>query len=533
MTTLRTIFHLALADFLERSRRYSFLIMLGMTIFVAYLYLPPSSADYLTLGLGNYRGEYNSAWVGGSVAVLCSALLSLPAFYLVKNAIERDEKTGVGQIIATTPLSKVLYTLGKAFSNFVFLAVMVGVIALAAGAIQLIRAEVLRIDLWALLSPFVFCVLPSLAVIATLAVLFESTSWLRGTFGNVVYFIFWIGMLIISAANIPSPQQVGEPANDLWGVQVILSGMIRDTATAFPDYQGSVAIGAAILPAPLETFAWTGIQWTVEAILGRMLWLGAALGIALLAAFLFQRFDPAPGKPGAKINQIPMDSQSHIYGQPILKPASVQLTPLTLENCSFCAVRILLAELRLVFKGTRWWWLVIMAGLIVAGLLLPTDLARKYLLPAAWILPLALWSNLGAREVRDNTEQLTFSAPHPLSRQFPMVWLAGASVALAAGAGVAVNLLMAEDWLHLLAWGIGALFIPSLALALGVWSGGQKLFEIVYMVWWYAGPINQFEILDFIGTSASLQLSKVLYYGLLTTLLILIAVIGRNRQLKR
>ena len=59
--------------------------------------------------------------------MLCSALLSLPAFYLVKNAIERDKQTGVGQIIATTPLSKPLYTLGKAFSNFVFLALMVAV----------------------------------------------------------------------------------------------------------------------------------------------------------------------------------------------------------------------------------------------------------------------------------------------------------------------------------------------------------------------------------------------------------------------
>jgi hypothetical protein len=35
----------------------------------------------------------------------------------LKNAIERDEQTRVGQIIATAPLSKSLYTLGKAFSN--------------------------------------------------------------------------------------------------------------------------------------------------------------------------------------------------------------------------------------------------------------------------------------------------------------------------------------------------------------------------------------------------------------------------------
>ena len=139
MNHWRTLYHLMRADLFERARRYSLLITLGFIIFAAYVYISPKEAHYLTLGLGNYRGVYNSAWVGGAMAVLSSGLLSLPAFYLVKNALERDERTQVGQIIATTPLSKPLYTLGKAFSNFVFLALMVGVIAVAAAAMQLIR----------------------------------------------------------------------------------------------------------------------------------------------------------------------------------------------------------------------------------------------------------------------------------------------------------------------------------------------------------------------------------------------------------
>ena len=63
------VYHLMRADLLERTRRYSFLITLGLVIFVAYLYLPPKTANYLTLGLGNYRGVYNSAWIGGAMAI--------------------------------------------------------------------------------------------------------------------------------------------------------------------------------------------------------------------------------------------------------------------------------------------------------------------------------------------------------------------------------------------------------------------------------------------------------------------------------
>ena len=87
MRPWRTLYHLARADLLERTRRYSFLVTIGLTTYIIYLYLPPLQAPYLTFGLGDYRGVYNSAWVGSIVAVLCSALLTLPAFYLVKGAI--------------------------------------------------------------------------------------------------------------------------------------------------------------------------------------------------------------------------------------------------------------------------------------------------------------------------------------------------------------------------------------------------------------------------------------------------------------
>ena len=79
------------------------------------------------------------------VALLGSMLLSLPGFYLVKNGVARDRETGVGQIIATTPLRKSLYTLGKAASNLIFLVVIIAVFAFAAGAMQFIRGEVLSL----------------------------------------------------------------------------------------------------------------------------------------------------------------------------------------------------------------------------------------------------------------------------------------------------------------------------------------------------------------------------------------------------
>ena len=64
----------------------------------------------------------------------------------------------------------------------------------------------------------------------------------------------------------------------------------------------------------------------------------------------------------------------------------------------------------------------------------------------------------------------------------------------------------------------GALFIPSLALALGVWSDSSKLFEALYTVWWYVGPLHQVPSLDFVGgsrASSSPGLYLILAAGLL------------------
>jgi hypothetical protein len=104
---------LARADFLQRVRSYSFLVTLGFTVYFCYICLPPHDASYVTLQMGGHRGIYNSAYVGTLVSMETTLILSLAGLYLVKNAMERDTRTGVGQILASTPLTKPLYTVAK------------------------------------------------------------------------------------------------------------------------------------------------------------------------------------------------------------------------------------------------------------------------------------------------------------------------------------------------------------------------------------------------------------------------------------
>jgi len=103
MNTLRVLYQLALADFYERARRYRFLLTLAAVIFMGVLV----NNGTLTLNLGPgdpksppltyYQGELNSAWIGTMTVLVTNTFLGLFGFYLVKDCIERDIRTGVGR----------------------------------------------------------------------------------------------------------------------------------------------------------------------------------------------------------------------------------------------------------------------------------------------------------------------------------------------------------------------------------------------------------------------------------------------------
>jgi hypothetical protein len=140
---------------------------------------------------------------------------------------------------------------------------------------------------------------------------------------------------------------------------------------------------------------------------------------------------------------------------------------------------------------------------------------------------------MGVRESRDRTDQVLFSAPHPIARQLPAVWLAGITLALLTGCGFAVRLVVAGNLRGLLAWLVGALFIPTFALALGVWSGSSKPFVVLYTLFWYVGPLHAIPQLDFMGCApATAATNYPAAYLLVTCVLIVVAMAGRKRQLQ-
>ncbi|HUJ94349.1 MAG TPA: hypothetical protein VLW84_03715 [Terriglobales bacterium] len=513
------LYEMVRADFLERVRRYSFLLTVGAALYLAY----SVSAEKVWLVVGDgYRGVYNSAWIGALMAVCCSVFFSLAGFYVVKNSIQRDTETRVGSVLAATPMRKSFYTLAKTISNFAVLAAMVFVVMLAAFAMRWLHGEVKQISLWKLWSPFLFASLPAMAVTAALAVLFEALPLLRGGVGNVLYFFAWTAGLGLSVNGV----------NDPTGLQIFYRSMHDTLKQTVPGTKEgfSLTIGGA---RAVHTFYWPGVDWTAQILLARFFWIVIAVGIALVAAAFFHRFDPAYEwsfrKKAAQAAGVGNGSSGTV--NPIVTtPASVHLTPLNRRaKPAWPLPQLIASELRLMLKGQPWWWYVVAAGLVIAQLFSPTLDARRGVLVFAWLWPVLVWSRTGCREERNGTQRLIFSSERALLRQLPAVWVAGVMVALITAGGFGVRALLAADWRSIESWLAGAIFIPSLALALGVWSGTSKLFEALYTVWWYIGPANRTPGFDFIGvTSAS---SDPLFYFLAAAILLTAAYLGRRARM--
>jgi hypothetical protein len=539
MITISTLYQIMRADFLERIRRSSFFITLLAIIAVTYFFIPAMDAPfYAYINIGGYRPIYNSAWIGLNVTFLMAEFFPWFGFFLVKNAIERDRRTGVGEIIASTPISRQAYILGKWLSNLaVYLAITI-ITILSSLILQFIRAEDFRVDMWALVSPFLFVLLPLMVVMAALAVFFESVRWLRGGFGNLVYYIVF-GLLVF--------------LGDVQGVNATWKSVYQACGVRFTgcSIDRQIDLEGGDILRNLATFEFSGVIWTAEMVLARLAWVGIALGFVALAGMFFHRFDPAKAGEGfgtsifTKIKKtVPGFLSVHVgknnSNEEILdaslgksQPAH-NLNPLPDTKVSPVRVwaQLLVAELRLTFKSVHWFWYLGALGIIVATFATPPDIGCIFVLPLAWVWPVLIWSLLGVREVQYHAEAMVLSTPYPLGRHLPVIWLVGELVTFALGMGVFVRIALAGDWGGLVAMVIGAIFIPSLALALNCWSNSSKLFQAVYLFLWYLGSVQGVFFLDFLGHYPGIFSTGLPWvYATLAIFLIFAAVAGRRRQM--
>ncbi|MGW2375561.1 ABC transporter permease [Kitasatospora sp. NPDC001683] len=489
---------LALADFRERRRRPGYLVVLLGTLALGLLAAPLGDSRWEVFQVTDLRGRYTSGYLGTVTALGGAVWLSLVGFAIARGAIGRDEQSGVGRLLAATPLSRIGYLAGKFVSNLLLFGSMLLALAGTALAVQLIKGDSDQVDVVRLLLPYVLITLPLLAAVAGCAVLFDTVPGLRGGLGAAVWLAVWLVCVVGAQAG-------GGP--DLLGMRRITTS-IREVLAAGGRPVDGVEFGVGLTAdnRVLGTFDWPGLgpgEALGPAATGVLL-AGAAVGTALLGALWLRSFDGPHVRPGAgSAGRTSAGAPGAPTGGAAASSAgpagfALDLTRLTVPRQGPIGFDALLGELRVLVRGQRLWWAGVAVLAMVAAAVTP-DGPSHPALPFAMLWPMLLWSRMGHRVDGGSIDQLLASCPSPLRRGLAGL-LAGIVPALAVVAVPALRLAGAGQSRAAAGAIAGALLVPALALLCGSLTHGPRLFQTVYPMLWY-GMVTHVSGLDFLGVS--------------------------------
>ncbi len=492
---MQYIYSIIKADYLQRTRSYSFLITLAATFYVAYLFVPASSAPYTTLSITGYKAANTSAWVGGVSAMLTTVVLSLYGFMLVNSGIKKDIDTGIGSIIATTPITNFKYLLSKQLSNYLVLVTITGCTFLVSLLMFYLRGRGYPFILSDFVLPYLFFALPTLFIVAALAVAGEVFLGKRTILQFVVYF-FLFGAVIGASNNTNfSTSGVADP----FGLSLMTGGIKHQVNTQFHEHIEQLSFGFIFeRHKAFKLFVWKGLSWTETFLLSRLLWIGLGLAIVYFSSFFFHRFDIK--QAGGKKIKVKAEEGKEVTALDTLSSGvnRVQMPPVVSD---YSILPLIKTELLLLTKqGNRWIWLI-NGGLWIALFLVPLTIAYGYLLPILWFLQVTRWSELTTKEITNRLHYFTFASYKPLARMLPAQILAGIVFALALALPVILRSTFSSNLTAVVNVINGSAFVVLLAVTLGIVSGGKKLFEVTFFMLTYLA-VNQLQITDYLGSVA-------------------------------
>jgi len=489
---MKYIYSIIKADYLQRTRSYSFLITLAVTIYAAYSFVPPPTASYTTLNVVGYKGIYNSAWVGHVSAMMTTIMLSLYGFFLVNSGIKKDIDTEVGLIIATTPISNFGYLLSKMLSNFLVLLTITGITFVMSIAMFFVRTDGSAFVFTDFILPYLFFSFPSLLFISALAVVGEVFLGRR----NILQYILFFFLFGVIMSNV-----VGHSANgfttfiDPFGVNAMTNSVKDKVNTQYHEHIEAVNLGFTFSAKHrFKTFVWDGINWTGIFLLSRLVWVCFAFAIVYFSSFFFHRFDFKQAVNKKKKQPVFAGSSGSVE---FAKGINVALLPPVIMDYSifpFVKTELLL----LIRKGTKWFWLI-NGGAWIIMLFVPLTVAHEYILPILLFLQVTRFSDLATKEITNRLHYFTWSSYKPLQRMLPSQILAGIILTTGLALPVMLRYTIAGDFYTIFNLINGAIFVVLLAVALGILSGGKKLFEIVFFFITYC-IVEKLPVTDYIGS---------------------------------
>jgi len=524
---LRRIVAIVKADVFIRIRRSSTLVVFLLLSGLAYLSMPDPATGSALMIVDHRRALYNSAAIGLATAVLVAVFVGLAGFYVISNAVSRDVRSRCGLVIASTTMRSGEYVVAKAAGNLVFLALFTTGFMVSSMAMLLVRHEA-PLEPWAFVKQYLLIVPPALVLVAVLAIVFESVSFLSGRFGDVVYFVLY---LVCLALPLSLTATSDSPA---FARYIDISGLGFTFEQLRPLIKGdSLSIGHSPFDPSQPPFVVPGFSTNADWVVARLVLMAAPLVLLVLAARSFHRFDPAHVRKVEERSRRGRLAAINQALKPLLR-ARVSFAPLAgRTSVPASLLRAAAADARMTFASYPVLLAAVLAVAVAAIVCPPGSVLPGVLPPALFIAALAI-ADMSCRERRSGTLMMVYATP-ALKSHFVWWKLIGTLLVAFAIVSVPLGRVALSHPASVPSVTAGVFFVAATATALGVISVTPKTFTLVFLTLLY-GALNSggaSPVLDFGGFHGSAAPLVTLSYVIAASVLLLAAHGVHSVRLRR
>jgi hypothetical protein len=475
-------YKIIISNLKEYLRSSSFLTIVGLNIFIACTFIPAENASYSTVRFGNFLGLYNSAWIGYVIAIMAGVFLPFFGFFLISSSVKKDIETKVGLIIGATSISNLGYLFCKALANFVILIILSMLVFMTGILLFLFHADGQSFEFQHFFNPFILLVLPSIVLIAFLAVITEVLFKQNNIIQYLGFIMFFLFLLFQNDENI------GVNFSDVLGIKFTTKQMEVKIKEINELEKATISIGySSVTKKNDKKLVFSGLEFPPKFFFLRFIWLIVGPVLLFFMAFAFNRFQNEHARNKQKERQLffPRISENKKTAIPLIMLLNFKL-----------GTSIIITEIAMMLRNSS----VVNSITILGSFLLmvmPLETAHILILPLLWFAHINNWSLLVTKDEIYRTFYFSETAFKPLNRLFLGRVIAGVIFACILASPLLIRYLI-NDPFQMVNIFLGAIFVVLLAVFLGTLTNSPKLFQISFILL-MIGNINKTRILDYYG----------------------------------
>lgn len=451
------------ADFLERTRRFSFLAICAITMFFSFLSVPNIKAPFVSICLepNIFRQGSNSSWIPITIALCGGILFPMIGLSFVKNNISKDRNTGLLYIMQSMNMPKASYVIGKYLSNLFLLTIMWILTILGAAIMLPFQFPNQLLNFHDFISPFIG-IYPGIIFASALAIFLESVPFISGKISNAIgittLFVIFLINYSTSDSNYPLIR-IFDFSNYRWIMESINNAVIPIIGHEVLETGILVPGGMFADSKGVQELFFHGMTWNSQYFADKILLIFLCFVLVVLAIVFLDQTE---------------QSRKVTFHKSQKKNKTVSAT--THYTSSF------VTECKMLYSGLPKLWYILIAGLWVYSIFAPLKYVQGYLWIIMLIFFVVIFSQMGCREYEHNLMEYFITIKSSLIKSLIYSCIGGIITSLVLSIPIITRCLITQNYVYSLGYMAFSFFIPALACFFGVYTKSRRTFETIYLL---------------------------------------------------